>query len=70
MRSVTEYRLRAEQCIARAEAIADPVDRARWLQLAQQWALLSRVHFQTVESPRNEPTGMWRGDIVGRADVA
>jgi hypothetical protein len=65
MRSVSEYGQRAEQCIARAEAIADPIDRARWLQLAEQWALLSRLQFQSFEGKRNEPAGLWRGDIIG-----
>jgi hypothetical protein len=36
MRSAREYQQRAEQCVARAKAMADPTDRARWLQLAEQ----------------------------------
>jgi hypothetical protein len=65
MRSVNEYAQRAERCIARAEAIADPVDRGRWLQLAEQWALLSRLQFHGLDSTRNEPVGLWRGDFIG-----
>jgi hypothetical protein len=65
MRTVSDYEQRAEKCIARAEIVTHPMDRARWLQLAEQWALLSRLQFQTLESARNEPAGLWRGDVMG-----
>jgi len=45
MREAIDYRQRVDQCIVRAEAMADPTDRARWLQLAERWALLSQLNF-------------------------
>ncbi|HEY7229162.1 MAG TPA: hypothetical protein VH558_02200 [Pseudolabrys sp.] len=66
MRVAIDYRQRVEQCIARSEAVADPIDRARWLQLAEQWALLSRLRFQSLDGAHNEPAGLWRGDVISR----
>lgn len=64
MRGAIDYQQRAEQCIARAEGVADPTDRARWLQLAEQWALLSRIRFERLPGTRNQPGGLWRGEGI------
>jgi hypothetical protein len=66
MQSASEYRRLAEQCIARAEAIAEPLARVRWLQLAEQWALLSRLGFQPPSSAR-PVSGLWRGEFAEQA---
>jgi hypothetical protein len=61
MRSASEIQERAEQCAIRAQAVTDPTDRAKWLQLAEQWALLGRLTFHSPPGARNEPGGFWRG---------
>jgi len=41
MLSVTECQKRARQCADRAQSLEHPSDRARWLQLADEWMVLS-----------------------------
>ena len=36
-----DHRKWAEKCVARAQAAADPQDKALWLTLAQSWVRLS-----------------------------
>lgn len=60
MREAIDYRQRVDQCIVRAEAMADPTDRARWLQLAERWALLSQLQFHSRSAAWSEPAGLWR----------
>jgi hypothetical protein len=67
MGSVSEYQRRAKECSDRAQSLTNAVDRARWLQLAQQWAILSRMPFPKASIPRNQPTGFWRGEPASRA---
>jgi hypothetical protein len=62
MRGLGEYQQRVEHCIARARAAAHETDRARWLQLAEQWALLTRLGIQRLPSDRTELAGLWRGE--------
>jgi hypothetical protein len=38
MGSVNQYQERARRCSERAQTLANGIDRARWLQLAEQWA--------------------------------
>jgi uncharacterized protein YjiS (DUF1127 family) len=37
MGSVNEYRRYADECLALAQALSDPADRARLLQIAKAW---------------------------------
>jgi hypothetical protein len=62
MGSVSEYQERARRCSERAQTAANGIDRARWLQLAEQWAALSRMPVRKGPAPRNDPTGFWRGE--------
>jgi hypothetical protein len=62
MGGVSEYQRRAQWCSERAQTIANTFDRARWLQLAEQWTALSRMPLRKGPSPRNDPTGFWRGE--------
>jgi len=43
MGSASEYQKRAADCLERAEIVTGPIDRARWVQLAEQWSALSRL---------------------------
>lgn len=61
MRSPSEIQQRAEHCIARAQAVDNPTDRTRWLQLADQWTLLGDLEFQSAPGVQNQPLGLWRG---------
>jgi hypothetical protein len=62
MGSATEYQRRAENCLERAQTLTNRVDRARWLQLAEQWSALSRMPLPSATLLRNRPTGFWRGE--------
>ena len=44
------------------KTMANSVDRARWLQLAEQWAMLSRMPRPKAILFRNNPIGLWRGE--------
>ena len=60
MGSVSEYQNRAKRCSERAQSVASAVDRARWRQLADQWAALSRIPFQRPSASNSTPEGFWR----------
>lgn len=62
MGSVSEYQKRAAECLERAQIVTAPIDRARWLQLAEQWSVLSRMPLPKATLYRNEPTGLWRDE--------
>lgn len=64
MGSASKYQRRAIQCAERALTVARAVDRARWLQLAEDWAALSRIPFPGASELRNEPAGLWRGELL------
>jgi len=63
MGSVSEYQKRARECFERAQIVTAAVDRARWHQLAEQWAALSRLPLQEAPASRNDPAGFWRGQL-------
>jgi hypothetical protein len=69
MGSAGEYQKRAEQCAERALLVARADDRARWLELADEWTALSRLHFQRLPAQRDRPTALWRGEGSERAEV-
>jgi hypothetical protein len=69
MGSVSDYQKRAEQCAERALIVAREDDRARWLELAEEWTALSRIQFQRLSVLRNEPTALWRGDGSERVEA-
>jgi hypothetical protein len=69
MSSVGEYQKRAEQCAERAHLVTRADDRARWLELADQWSALSRIEFQKLPARRDQPTALWRGERSERVDV-
>jgi hypothetical protein len=48
MGTLQDHRQWAEKCVARAQAAADPQDKALWLTLAQSWVRLSE-HVARVE---------------------
>ena len=62
MGSEDEYQKRAQWCSDRAQTVANGIDRARWLQLAEQWAALGRMPIRKGPAHRNDPTGFWRGE--------
>jgi hypothetical protein len=66
MGSATEYQRRAENCLERAQTLTNRVDRARWLQLAEQWSTLSRMPLPKATLLRNKPTDFWRGEPPSR----
>ncbi len=69
MGSASEYQKRAEQCAERALIVTRADDRARWLELAEEWTALSRIQFLRLPVQRDEPTALWRGDGSERPDV-
>jgi hypothetical protein len=69
MGSAGEYQKRAEQCTERALLVTRADDRARWLELADEWAALSRIEFQKLPARRDQPTALWRGEGNERTDV-
>jgi hypothetical protein len=56
---------RAQACRRTAEAVSDPRDRAKWLQLADEWTKLSSPRFRplTTANKRQPQTGLWRGEF-------
>ena len=62
MSSAIDYQRRAEECYERAQNVAAPIDRARWLQLAEQWSVLSRMPLPKATLLRNNAIGFWRGE--------
>jgi len=62
MGGASEYQERAKQCSERAQLVTSRIDRARWLQLAEQWTALSRMPLRKGPPPRNDPSGFWRGE--------
>lgn len=54
MGNASEYQKRAADCLERAQIVTGPIDRARWVQLAEQWSALSRM-------PLPKAT-LWRGE--------
>jgi hypothetical protein len=62
MSGVSEYQKRAQWCAERAQSLTNRIDRARWLQLAEQWDALSRMPLRKGPMPRNDPAGFWRGE--------
>lgn len=65
MGDASEYQKRAEQCAARAQTLTRADDRARWLQLSEEWTALSRIRFLKMASTDNQPAGLWRGEAGG-----
>lgn len=68
MSSADDYRKRAEQCVARARSVTRPDDRARWLQLANEWTILAGIEFQRLPPPRGNAIGLWRGERVAPSE--
>lgn len=62
MDSASEYLERSKKCFERAQIMTNSVDRGRWLQLAEQWAMLSRMPHPKATLFRNNPIGFWRGE--------
>jgi hypothetical protein len=52
----TEYRTRSNHCGRQAENSDNPLDKARWLQFAEQWAKLAEDP-RIAESPRSDCSG-------------
>jgi hypothetical protein len=69
MGSASEYQKRAEQCAERALLVSRADDRARWLELADEWSALSRIQFQRLPVQRDQPTALWRGEGSERVEV-
>ena len=59
----SEYQKRAKQCSERAQVMTAAVDRARWLQLAEGWAALSKMPLTRIPAAHHEGIGMWRGEL-------
>jgi hypothetical protein len=63
MSSVGEYQERAKRCAEQAALVTRADDRARWLELADEWSALSRIQFRKLPpQQRSDPSGLWRGD--------
>jgi hypothetical protein len=60
MGSPSEYQQRSRECFERAQIVSNPTDRGRWLQLAEQWAALSRMPLPKATLYRNK--SMWRSE--------
>jgi hypothetical protein len=69
MGSAGEYQKRAEQCAERALLVSRADDRARWLELADEWTALSRIEFKKLPARRDQPTALWRGEGSERVEV-
>lgn len=63
MREAIDYRQRVDQCIVRAEAMADPTNRARWLQLAER-PFLASCNF-IVDQPHGASLPDCGGTVAG-----
>lgn len=64
MPNAKRCRERAEECKRKADAVSDARDRVKWLQLADDWAALSRIPFRPapkVHRPEAPLVGLWRG---------
>lgn len=68
MSSADDYRKRAEQCVARARSVTRPDDRARWLQLANEWTILAGIEFQRLPPPSGNAISLWRGERAAHSE--
>lgn len=69
MSSVGIYEERARRCADQARLVTGAGDRARWLQLANEWTVLSRIQFRRLPSPQHSDAfGQWRGERLRRTD--
>lgn len=58
-----EYQKRAKECSERAQVVTAAVDRARWLQLAEGWAALSKMPLTRIPAAYHEGIGILRGEL-------
>lgn len=69
MSSISIYEERARRCEEQARLVTGVGDRARWLQLANEWTILSRIQFRRLPSqPHRDAFGLWRGEEIRRTD--
>ena len=65
MPNLARCRARAEECRCRAAEVSDGRDRAKWLELADEWEALTRIPFQTLSKTYKyhaPNAGLWRGE--------
>jgi len=63
MLNAEKCRERSEECKRKAEAVSDLRDRTKWLKLADDWIVLSRMPLHTgakAHFPRIPHSGFWR----------
>jgi hypothetical protein len=64
MTDASVYEDHAKRCAEQAQLVTRADDRARWLQLANEWTVLSRLKLRKLPTPpqRSDPSYLWRGD--------
>jgi hypothetical protein len=72
MSTTSVYQERAKHCAEQARLVTRADDRARWLQLANEWIAIGRLHFHRAPSPqqRGDASGLWRGQGLRRVREA
>lgn len=72
MSSVSIYQERARRCTEQAQLVTRADDRARWLQLANEWMAISRIQFRRLPpvERRGDASGLWRGEGLPRTKKA
>jgi hypothetical protein len=69
MGSASEYQKRAAECAQRAQIVTRADDRARWMELAEDWIALSRVPFQRLPEGVGSPERHFAGPSFAASAV-